>query len=110
MARLYLNSVHTVPSLSLSKLGNMVAREDYRLSSFNSICYKLIFDDIYMLLEGLYSIGETNFIAERRQKKAKDTYLAALAIFKALNNKKTYGFGVIRSIRGHSGKRQTGGS
>lgn len=84
-------SPNVIPLKEMSELGNLLSRTGYNLTTLNLTKYNLHFRDLSQIFDFLKSIGENNFLINRRRVKSRDSFLAASAIYKSLYNKKNYG-------------------
>eukprot|EP00340_Litonotus_pictus_P001246 CAMPEP_0170521978 /NCGR_PEP_ID=MMETSP0209-20121228/7414_1 /TAXON_ID=665100 ORGANISM="Litonotus pictus, Strain P1" /NCGR_SAMPLE_ID=MMETSP0209 /ASSEMBLY_ACC=CAM_ASM_000301 /LENGTH=415 /DNA_ID=CAMNT_0010809223 /DNA_START=161 /DNA_END=1405 /DNA_ORIENTATION=+ len=80
-----LNS-HYFPSPQ--NMGAMLNKYNFNLSSINVNKYMNLFDSEVKVFEYLKEIGETNALINKRDYKRKDTFIAAMAIYKSMFNLK----------------------
>jgi NADH dehydrogenase [ubiquinone] 1 alpha subcomplex assembly factor 5 len=79
------SNVH--PFKSISEIGGLISRNNYNLPSIQTHKYRLLFDDLSDIFEFFTAIGENNILTNRRKYKRRDTYIAAMALYKELFNK-----------------------
>jgi NADH dehydrogenase [ubiquinone] 1 alpha subcomplex assembly factor 5 len=81
-------SPNVIPFSEISDLGNLLSRTGYNLTTLNMTRYSMQFRDLSQLFDYLKSIGENNYLINRRKFKSKETFIAASAIYKHLFNYK----------------------
>jgi NADH dehydrogenase [ubiquinone] 1 alpha subcomplex assembly factor 5 len=81
----------------ITDMGNMLSKLGYSLPSMSISESRLYFDNLVQIFEFLKIIGETNFLTNRRLYKARDTYIAAMAIYQNTFNSSRDKFDEITS-------------
>lgn len=84
-------SPNAIPLKEMSDLGNLLSRTGYNLTTLNLTKFNLHFRDLSQIFDFIKSIGESNFLINRRRMKSRETFIAASALYKSLYNKKNYG-------------------
>lgn len=82
-------STHVSPMLHITDVGQILIRLNYKMITANADLNTLYFDDSFALMKFLQSIGENNACVMRRNMLAKDTFIAADAIYRSLFAEKT---------------------
>ena len=77
-------SAHVSPMLTITDLGNVLNRSEYRLITTTADTNTLLFDDSFSLMEFLREVGESNAVLHRRNTVSRETFLAAESIYRHL--------------------------
>jgi len=77
-------SAHVSPMLTITDVGNVLNRSEYRLITTTADANTLVFDDSFSLMEFLREVGESNAVQHRRAAVSRETFLAAECIYRHL--------------------------
>ena len=83
-------SPNVIPFKEMSELGNILSRTGYNLTTLNITKYNMQFRDFSQICDFLKSVGENNFLINRRRFKSRETFLAASCIYNSLYSNKNY--------------------
>jgi NADH dehydrogenase [ubiquinone] 1 alpha subcomplex assembly factor 5 len=83
-------SPNGIPFKEMSDYGNLLSRTGFNLTSLNLSKFDLVFRDFSQICDFLLSVGENNFLINRRKFKSRETFISASAIYQSMfSNKQT---------------------
>eukprot|EP00347_Sterkiella_histriomuscorum_P009114 403342468 len=80
------------PLLSITDMGNIFARAKYTMPTIDITHAQLEFTSTFQLYDFLKQTGEQNALYSRRKHVSEETFIAAVALYETLFNKRTIGF------------------